>query len=83
MQLRAVDRISIALRERQTIGIVGESGSGKSTLGPRGSFASCRARDRSCSATGTSPPPTREKMRPLRKELQLVFQDPFGSLSPA
>jgi oligopeptide transport system ATP-binding protein len=81
MQLRAVDRISIALRERQTIGIVGESGSGKSTLGrallrllPSEGQILLGAKDISSA--------DREKMRPLRRQLQLVFQDPFGSLSP-
>jgi len=81
MVLRAVDRISIALRRQQTIGIVGESGSGKSTLG--------RALLRLLPSTGIIrfgrkdiDKADREAMRPLRRELQLVFQDPFGSLSP-
>jgi len=81
MLLRAVDRISIALRERQTIGIVGESGSGKSTLGrallrllPSEGHIRFGPKDISNA--------DREQMRPLRRELQLVFQDPFGSLSP-
>jgi ABC-type microcin C transport system duplicated ATPase subunit YejF len=81
MQLRAVDRISIALRERQTIGIVGESGSGKSTLGRAllrllPSEGQILLGDKDISSAD------REKMRPLRRQLQLVFQDPFGSLSP-
>jgi ABC-type microcin C transport system duplicated ATPase subunit YejF len=81
MLLRAVDRISIALRAQQTIGIVGESGSGKSTLG--------RALLRLLPSEGTIrfgrldiSKADREKMQPLRRQLQLVFQDPFGSLSP-
>ena len=81
MMLRAVDRISLALKQRQTIGIVGESGSGKSTLGrallrllPSEGVIRFGGRD---IATAD-----REAMRPLRRELQLVFQDPFGSLSP-
>jgi oligopeptide transport system ATP-binding protein len=81
MVLRAVDRIDLALRKGQTIGIVGESGSGKSTLG--------RALLRLLDSEGTIRFESRDisnadraDMRPLRRELQLVFQDPFGSLSP-
>jgi ABC-type microcin C transport system duplicated ATPase subunit YejF len=81
MLLRAVDRINIALRRSQTIGIVGESGSGKSTLG--------RALLRLLPSTGhvffgntDISKFGKQQMRPLRHELQLVFQDPFGSLSP-
>ncbi|NMG41118.1 dipeptide ABC transporter ATP-binding protein [Chelativorans sp. ZYF759] len=80
-QLRAVDGISIALRRGQTIGIVGESGSGKSTLG--------RALLRLLPGEGTIrfegqdiSKADRRHMLPFRRELQLVFQDPFGSLSP-
>ncbi|RWC36759.1 MAG: ATP-binding cassette domain-containing protein, partial [Mesorhizobium sp.] len=79
--LRAVDHISIRLKRNQTIGIVGESGSGKSTLGRAllrllPSDGLIRFGDRDISAAD------RQAMRPLRRELQLVFQDPFGSLSP-
>jgi ABC-type microcin C transport system duplicated ATPase subunit YejF len=81
MILRAVDRISIRLRRQQTIGIVGESGSGKSTLGrallrllPSEGVIRFDGKDISTAS--------RREMRPLRRELQLVFQDPFGSLSP-
>ncbi|MER8475189.1 ABC transporter ATP-binding protein [Mesorhizobium sp. M1163] len=79
--LRAVDRISIRLKRNQTIGIVGESGSGKSTLGRAllrllPSDGIIRLGDRDISHAD------RQAMRPLRRELQLVFQDPFGSLSP-
>jgi ABC-type microcin C transport system duplicated ATPase subunit YejF len=81
MLLRAVDRINIALKKGQTIGIVGESGSGKSTLGRAllrllGSEGAIRFENRDISKAD------RGEMRPLRRELQLVFQDPFGSLSP-
>jgi ABC-type microcin C transport system duplicated ATPase subunit YejF len=80
-EIRAVDGISIALHRGQTIGIVGESGSGKSTLGRAllrllPSSGVVRFEDRDISATD------KRGMRPLRKQLQLVFQDPFGSLSP-
>ena len=81
MVLRAVDHISLRLRRNQTIGIVGESGSGKSTLGRAllrlmPSDGVIRFEDRDISDAD------RQAMRPLRRELQLVFQDPFGSLSP-
>jgi ABC-type microcin C transport system duplicated ATPase subunit YejF len=79
--LRAVDGVSVVLRKRQTIGIVGESGSGKSTLGrallrllPSKGSVHFKGRDISQA--------DRSAMRPLRRQLQLVFQDPFGSLSP-
>lgn len=77
----AVEDASFTLREGETLGIVGESGSGKSTV--------AMAVLRLLSAKGTvnfdgkdiSALSTRQ-MRPLRQELQIVFQDPFGSLSP-
>ena len=79
--IRAVDGISVALRRGQTIGIVGESGSGKSTLGRAllrllPSEGAIRFENRDISGHD------KRAMRPLRRELQLVFQDPFGSLSP-
>jgi len=78
---RAVDGVSIRLREGQTIGIVGESGSGKSTLGRallRLIPSSGRYRFGATNISDFS----RSAMRPLRRQLQLVFQDPYGSLSP-
>jgi oligopeptide transport system ATP-binding protein len=81
MILQAVDGVSITLRRGQTIGIVGESGSGKSTLGRAllrllPSEGLIRFDNRNIAELA------RAQMRPLRKELQLIFQDPFGSLSP-
>ena len=81
IQLKAVDQVSISLREGQTIGIVGESGSGKSTFARAllrllPSEGVIRFAGRDISASG------RDAMRPLRKEIQIVLQDPFGSLSP-
>ena len=79
--IKAVDGIDIAIRQGETLGIVGESGSGKTTLG----LALLRLTDSKgvvrfdgsdISAYG------RKKMMPLRSDLQVVFQDPFGSLSP-
>jgi len=78
---RAVDGVSIRLRRGQTIGVVGESGSGKSTLGRAmlrllPAAGSYRFLDQDISNADAA------TMRPLRKRMQLVFQDPFGSLSP-
>ncbi|WP_116828365.1 ABC transporter ATP-binding protein [Pseudomonas syringae] len=79
--LKAVDDISLSIERGKTLGIVGESGSGKSTLGQailrllesRGSI-----RFRGQALDGLS----QKQMRPWRKEMQVVFQDPYGSLSP-
>ena len=77
----AVDGVSLRLRRGETIGVVGESGSGKSTLGRAllkllPASGAVRFEDR---ALG---PLSKDEMRPLRSSMQLVFQDPFGSLSP-
>ncbi|WP_428642294.1 ABC transporter ATP-binding protein [Roseibium sp.] len=79
--IKAVDGIDIAVREGQTLGIVGESGSGKTTLG--------LAILRMISSTGRIAFNGQEiqthswkEMRPLRRDMQIVFQDPFGALSP-
>jgi len=79
--VKAVDGLSLKLRAGQTLGVVGESGSGKTTLG--------LAILRLISSTGQiayvghriDELNTRQ-MRPLRKNMQIVFQDPYGSLSP-
>ena len=81
IEIRAVDGVSLALHRGQTIGIVGESGSGKSTLGRAllrllPGEGVMRFEDHDISRAD------KRTMRPLRKQLQLVFQDPFGSLSP-
>ena len=79
--VKAVDGVSITVREGRTLGVVGESGSGKTTLG--------LALLRLVHSEGTIEFAGREihdlpakALRPLRRELQVVFQDPFGSLSP-
>ena len=79
--LHAVDGVSLSVRAGETVGVVGESGSGKSTLGRAilrllPSAGTIRFEDRELM------PLDRAGMRPLRRHLQLVFQDPFGSLSP-
>jgi microcin C transport system ATP-binding protein len=79
--IKAVDGVSIAVRQGETLGIVGESGSGKTTLG--------LAILRLVSSDGpivflgsTIAGLTFRKMRPFRRHMQIVFQDPYGSLSP-
>jgi len=85
-KIKAVDGVSLTIRKGTTYGIVGESGSGKSTLGM------CILRLTECQGqilyNGENDNPkdlvhqSRAALRPLRRELQVVFQDPFSSLSP-
>ncbi len=79
--LHAVNKISLSIKEGQTLGIVGESGSGKSTLGKAilrliESKGEIHAFGKAINGMDFI------HLRPLRRELQVVFQDPFGSLSP-
>ena len=79
--VRAVDGISVTVREGQTVGVVGESGSGKTTLGMallRLEHSTGGIRFDGHEIQGLSV----DDMRPLRREMQVVFQDPYGSLSP-
>ena len=79
--VKAVDGISFALQRGQTLGVVGESGSGKSTLG----LAILRLIDSKGSilyAGEAIDQLTQKQVLPLRRDIQVVFQDPFGSLSP-
>ncbi|MGE4559922.1 MAG: ABC transporter ATP-binding protein [Desulfobulbus sp.] len=85
-EIRAVDDVSLSLNQGTTLGLVGESGSGKSTLAlcllglntfdgkvfyfPRAGASHCLSKL------------STRQFRPLRRELQIVFQDPFSSLSP-
>jgi oligopeptide transport system ATP-binding protein len=81
-QVRAVDGISFAIPRGQTLGLVGESGSGKSTA--------CRAVLQLTAPTSGSvrfegeeiAGLSRRRMRPLRREMQMIFQDPYASLNP-
>ena len=79
--VKAVDGLSMKLRAGETLGVVGESGSGKTTLG----LALLRliSSDGPIAYVGNRIDGFDSKqMRPLRKEMQVVFQDPYGSLSP-
>jgi microcin C transport system ATP-binding protein len=79
--VKAVDGISLTVREGHTVGVVGESGSGKTTLGlallrliqSQGAIQFDGARIDGLTA---------RQVRPLRRQMQIVFQDPYGSLSP-
>src|SRR5881392_3309583 len=79
--IKAVDGVSLAVRKGETLGVVGESGSGKTTLG----LALLRliSSNGPIVFLGKNIQGLRFKaMRPFRRDMQIVFQDPFGSLSP-
>ena len=79
--IKAVDGVSVAVRKGETLGVVGESGSGKTTLG----LALMRliASDGPVVFLGKNIQGLQFKdMLPIRRDMQIVFQDPFGSLSP-
>ncbi|MEE2710355.1 MAG: ABC transporter ATP-binding protein [Gemmatimonadota bacterium] len=79
--VKAVDDVQVTIRAGHTVGVVGESGSGKTTLALAllrliQSQGEIRFEDQSIDGLKTG------KVRPLRRHMQIVFQDPFGSLSP-
>ncbi len=79
--IKAVDGITVDIRQGQTLGVVGESGSGKTTLGLGllrliASQGAIRFLGRDIQGLSS------KALRPLRREMQVVFQDPYGSLSP-
>ncbi|MBI2236562.1 MAG: ABC transporter ATP-binding protein, partial [Magnetospirillum sp.] len=79
--IKAVDGVTLAVREGRTVGVVGESGSGKTTLGLAllrllSSQGRVAFQGQDIQGMGAS------ELRPLRRGMQMVFQDPYGSLSP-
>jgi microcin C transport system ATP-binding protein len=79
--VKAVDGISVTVRQGRTVGVVGESGSGKTTLGL--ALLRLERSDGEILFDGRQIQGLPSKsLRPLRREMQVVFQDPFGSLSP-
>ena len=79
--VKAVDGIDIEVKRGHTLGVVGESGSGKSTLGL--AVLKLLQSDGKLTFNGRDISKLNQKtMRPLREQMQIVFQDPFGSLSP-
>ncbi|MEM7387097.1 MAG: ATP-binding cassette domain-containing protein [Verrucomicrobiota bacterium] len=80
--IRAVDDLSFDIPEGSTVGLVGESGSGKTTLA-RTLIKLCKSTSGSVYYRGRDILPLSERaFRPLRKELQIIFQDPYASLNP-
>ena len=80
--VKAVDDVSFEIEEGTTVGLVGESGSGKTTIG-RTILKLTPATSGQILFRGRDILPlTESEFRPLRREMQMIFQDPFGSLNP-
>ncbi|MET3899855.1 microcin C transport system ATP-binding protein [Devosia sp. UYZn731] len=79
--IKAVDGVDVAIRQGETLGVVGESGSGKSTLGAA-VLRLISSQGRIVVLGNEIQQKSWRAMRPLRADMQIVFQDPYGSLSP-
>jgi microcin C transport system ATP-binding protein len=79
--IKAVDGVSMSVREGETVGVVGESGSGKTTLG-LGLLRLIRSEGAIVFLGQRIDGLNFKAVRPLRRDMQIVFQDPYGSLSP-
>jgi microcin C transport system ATP-binding protein len=79
--IKAVDGVTLAVRRGSTVGVVGESGSGKTTLG-LALLRLIRSEGPILYLGERIDAKTVAEMRPLRRDMQIVFQDPYGSLSP-
>ncbi|VTZ27059.1 putative fused oligopeptide transporter subunits of ABC superfamily: ATP-binding components [Methylocella tundrae] len=79
--VKAVDDVSVTVREGETVGVVGESGSGKTTLG-LALLRLIRSEGEIVFLGQRTDELRFKELRPLRRDMQIVFQDPYGSLSP-
>ena len=80
-EVRAVDDVTVRIDRGRVLGVVGESGSGKTTLGMALLRLQSSQGDISFESNALQGLPNKD-LRPYRRQMQIVFQDPFGSLSP-